>query len=217
MRDVYDYAKFFLKKGADSVPNTFDGNMKLQKLLVFAYLANIAEYGKPLYDDEILAFQNGCVVEKVRLRYKNDYSGIKKDSDSFQPNFTDQEYGILNLTLEIFGKATAKELSEINHTFNFWNEAFKNGTTSSGYHSKSKSIVDIGKHPKDIDTMRNIIAAYRESQSDVTAFEMINGITFYYDNFHLTDEMIDQLEQFSLHADDDVYTVYLDEERLVIY
>ena len=33
MRDVYDFARFFIKNGADSKPNTYDGNMKLQKLL----------------------------------------------------------------------------------------------------------------------------------------------------------------------------------------
>ena len=71
MRDVYDFAKFFIKNGADSSPNTYDGNMKLQKLLVFADLANIAEYGEPLFGDQVLAFKNGCVVEKVRLRYND--------------------------------------------------------------------------------------------------------------------------------------------------
>lgn len=30
MRDVYDFAKFFIKSGADFTPNTYDGNMKLQ-------------------------------------------------------------------------------------------------------------------------------------------------------------------------------------------
>lgn len=69
MRDVYDFAKFFIKNGADSMPNTYDGNMKLQKLLFLADLANIAEYGEPLFNDQVLAFKNGCVVEKVRLRY----------------------------------------------------------------------------------------------------------------------------------------------------
>ena len=83
MRDVYDFAKYFIKNGADSLPNTYDGNMKLQKLLVFADMINVAEYGELLFDDEVLAFKNGCVVEKVRLRYKADYIGFKRDSDNF--------------------------------------------------------------------------------------------------------------------------------------
>ena len=59
MKDVYDYAKYFIKNGADTMPNTYDGNMKLQKLLVLADLANIAEYGEPLFSEQVLAFKNG--------------------------------------------------------------------------------------------------------------------------------------------------------------
>lgn len=29
MRDVYDFAKYFIKNGADFAQNTYDGNMKL--------------------------------------------------------------------------------------------------------------------------------------------------------------------------------------------
>lgn len=217
MRDVYEFAKYFIKNGADSMPNTYDGNMKLQKLLVLADLANIAEYGEPLFDDEVLAFKNGCVVEKVRLRYKNDYTGFKKDSDEYQPDFSENEYTILNLILAIFGNASAKELSEINHTFNFWKKAFENGTDINGYHNKELSVVDIMAQADDVNKMREIICAYRETSQDITAKEIINGVTFYYDGFILTDDMIEQLENFSLAADDDTYSVYVDNGRLVIY
>lgn len=217
MRDVYDFAKFFIKNGADSMPNTYDGNMKLQKLLILADLANIAEYGEPLFDEQVLTFKNGCVVEKIRLRYKNDYIGFKRDSEAFQPDFSENEYAILNLVMEIFGNASAKELSEINHTFEFWKVAFDNGTDKNGYHDKARSVVNMMSQVKDINRMREIICAYREVSNNVTASEIINGITFYYDGFLLTDEMIEQLESFSLLADDDVYSLYVDNGRLVIY
>ena len=217
MKDVYDFAKFFIKNDADSIPNTFDGNMKLQKLLVFANLAHISEYGEPLFSDQVLAFKNGCVVEKVRLRYKSDYYGFKRDSDAFQPDFTEREYAVLNLITEIFGKATARELSEINHTFEFWKTAFDKGTDVNGYHNKARSVVDIMSYPEDIGKMREIISAYREAASDVSARECINGVMFYYDDFTLTDEMIEQLETFSLSADEDSYSMYVDNGRLVIY
>lgn len=217
MRDVYDFAKFFIKNGADSRPNTYDGNMKLQKLLVLADLANIAEYGEPLFEDQVLAFRNGCVVEKVRLRYKNDYSAFKRDSDVYQPDFTENEYSVLNLVMEIFGCASAKELSEINHTFSFWKSAFDKGTSSTGYHDKKQSVVDMMSQIDDVNRMKEIISAYREAANSVSACEIINGVTFFYDGFVLTDDMIDQLESFSLSADDDAYSVYLDDGRLVIY
>lgn len=217
MRDVYDFAKFFIKNGADSTPNTYDGNMKLQKLLVLADLVNIAEYGEPLFDDHVLAFRNGCVVEKVRLRYKNDYVAFKRDSESYQPDFSEREYEVLNLVMEIFGRASAKELSDINHTFNFWKVAFDNGTNNAGYHNKEMSIVDMMSQHSDLERMHEIISAYRETSSDVVASEIVNGVTFYFDGFTLTDDMMDQLESFSLSADDDTYSVYLDNGRLVIY
>ncbi len=217
MRDVYDYAKYYIKNGADSMPNTFDGNMKLQKLLVFTNLVNIAEHGKPLFDNQILAFKNGCVVEKIRLRYKNDYAMFKKDSEIFQPDFSEEEYETLKIVMDIFGGASARELSEINHTFDFWKIALKNGTTETGYHDKSASVVDIISQTADIERMKEIIAAYKEAAKESSVYEIINGIKFYYDDIILTDDIIEQLETFSLRAEDDTYSVYMDGGKLMIF
>ena len=41
MRNVLDYAKYFMKN-ATGLDKSFDGNMKLQKLLVFSNLVNMA-------------------------------------------------------------------------------------------------------------------------------------------------------------------------------
>lgn len=43
MRDVYDVAKYFIKNDADSFPNTYEENMKLQSLLVFANILNFVK------------------------------------------------------------------------------------------------------------------------------------------------------------------------------
>ena len=217
MRDVFDFAKFFIKNGVDSIPNTYDGNMKLQKMLVLANFANIVENGEPLFPDQILAFRNGCVIEKVRLRYKNDYFAFKKDSDAYEPEFSQAEYSTLNMILNIFGSATSRELSEINHAFNFWKTAYTNGTNSNGYHDKTKSVVDMNAETEDFERMREIISSYRDTAKNAMYSETINGVTFYYDNLVLTDEITDKLETFSLLADDKAYTVYLDNGKLVIY
>lgn len=195
MKDVYDVAKYFIKNDADSFPNTYEGNMKLQSLLVFANMINVAEYGELLFDD-VLALKDDCVVEKVRLRY---------ESDKFEPDFSEREYTVLNMVMSIFKSSSAKELSEITRKFNFWKEM------DCSY--KSKSIL----HDEDIDRMKEIIHAYQESSNDVMTKEIINGIGFYYDGFKLTDGMIKQLKSFTLNADDDSYTVYLDDGSLVVY
>lgn len=217
MKDVYDYAKFFIKNGADSKPNTYEGNMKLQKLLILADLANVAENGEPLFQEQVLAFKNGCVVEKIRLKYKNDYFGFKHDSEVFQPEFSEKEYTILNMIMDIFGRASARELSEINHTFTFWKLAFSHGMNSNGYHDKTRSVVDMMSQTEDINRMREIIRAYQETSAEAVPEEMIHGVTFYlYGDLELTDEIRNQLESFSLSADDDAYSVYVDNGRLVI-
>ena len=45
MRDIYDVAKYFIKNDADSFPNTYEGNMKLQSFFVFANMINVAKNG----------------------------------------------------------------------------------------------------------------------------------------------------------------------------
>ena len=217
MRDVYEYAKYFIKNGTDTNPNTYDGNMKLQKLLMLADLANIAEHGVPLFEEPVLAFKNGCVVEKIRLRYRNDYASFKRDSDSFDPDFSEQEYEILNLVINIFGKVSARELSKINHTFEFWKIAYAAGTREDGFHDKKRSVVDMMSQENDIARMRDVIRSYREASRVAMAHDVINGVTFYYDGFEMSDEVIEQLEGFSLEAEDDSYSVYMDNGELVIY
>ena len=55
MRKAIDIAKYFIKLDLDEPQGTPEGNIKLQQLLVLANLASLAEYGEPLFDDEIMA------------------------------------------------------------------------------------------------------------------------------------------------------------------
>ena len=217
MRDVYEYAKFFIKNGADSEPNTYDGNMKLQKLLVLANMAYISQYHKPLYNEDILAFENGLVVEKVRLKYRNDYYAFKSESEKFNPNFDQEEYEILNAVLGVYGHLSAKELSDLNHQFKSWKQAYHDGTSSEGYHDKKKSVVDFSAFPDDIEAVGRAIKAYKETKKNTPRHEVINGVTFYYDDLVMTDELIAELEKFSKVCEEDAYSICQEDGRLVIY
>lgn len=217
MRDVYDFAKFFVKSGADSTPNTYDGNMKLQKMLVLADMAHMAQFHSLLFGDEVLAFENGLVVEKVRLRYRNDYSGFKADSEKFNPDFTEEEYDTLNAVIGIYGHLSAKELSNLNHSFRSWRQAYQNGIFENGYHDKRKSVVDFNAFPEDIEAVGKAVRAYKETKKTAPKHEVINGVTFYYENMTLTEELITELEKFSKVCDDDAYSICHDNGRLVIY
>ena len=171
MVDVLDCAKYFMKN-ATGLNNSFDGSMKLQKLLVFSNLVNMALNNKPLFKDRLYAFKNGCVVDSVRLKYKNDYLGLKKESESFKPNFSECELEALDITLNIFDKLSAKELSDLNHEFDFWKDSYVDG--------ENYCIVSNDNIKKELPIIKNIIDSYRNRDKNKKT-EVINGITFYYD------------------------------------
>lgn len=218
MSDAFDYAKYFIKKDLDTRRNTFDGNMKLQKLLLLADLVSLAERDEPLFDDVIFAFQQGCVIENVRQRYKNDCAGLVEDSQRFDPNFSQEVYDILNLTVDLFGRLSARELSDINHSFDFWNNAYTSSIKQDGFKDKSRSIVTVDAMRGEVYKIHEIIKAFRETRNESSAQETVNGIEFYYSptELKLSDDILDQLYSFSREADDQAYSVYLDNGSLVI-
>lgn len=218
MATAIDFAKYFIKKGLDTNHNTYDGNMKLQKLLFFADIISLAESGEVLFSDPICAFSNGCVVESVRLRYKTDYSALHAESLEFVPSFTEAESNIINLTIAMFGDASAKELSDLNHSFAFWKTALQRSVQPNGYKDKHQAEVTPSEMMTEIDKIRTVIDAFRGGQCETENQEIVNGVTFYYpDNLEMSDEVLEKLDRFSREADDEVYSVYLDGENLVIY
>lgn len=218
MSTALDIAKIFIKRGLDTDKNTFDGNMKIQKLLFFADVVSLADKGKPLFNDPILAFKNGCVVESVRLRYKNDYAGIYNDSCAFNPDLSQDEYEAVNLTSEIFGKLSARELSELNHSFDFWRNAFERSKNERSFKDKDLSIISIDEMTSEIPKIKKIIEEYRANASNCAFKETINGVTFFYSpELKMSDDIMEQLETFSMEAEESSYSVYQDNGNLVIY
>ena len=220
MVDVLDCAKYFMKN-ATGLNNSFDCSMKLQKLLVFSNLVNMALNNKPLFKDRLYAFKNGCVVDSVRLKYKNDYLGLKKESESFKPNFSECELEALDITLNIFDKLSAKELSDLNHEFDFWKDSYVDG--------ENYCIVSNDNIKKELPIIKNIIDSYRNRDKNKKT-EVINGITFYYDPNNLNIDatfivdgesysIMDELYDFTLNElDENCYSIYLDEfGELVIF
>lgn len=217
MSSAIDFAKLFMKRGFDTYKNTYDGNMKIQKLLFFANIISLSEKGEPLFTDPIFAFKNGCVVESVRLRYKNDYANLYNDSMCFEPDFTQDQYDVINLTSELFGQLSARELSALNHSFSFWRAALERSDIG-GYRDKELSVVSLDEMRSELSAIKKVIDVYKANIVDRKFKEVVNGVVFYYDSvMTITDEMLEQLEMFSFDAEDSAYTVYIDEGNLVIY
>lgn len=219
MRSAYDFAKYFIQHDYDTISNTFDGNMKLQKLLVFAYLISLAKYNRPLFEDDILAFKNGFVVESVRLKYQHDYYALKKESDLFEPDFSDEENDILKQTVSVYGSLSATELSDLSHEFDFWRVAYNRGLDSSGYHDKEKSKIELTAMMSEIQRIQDVLEAHEQSKRLCSAFQSVNGIKFFYtpQDVQITDDLIEYLDEFTETADDTAYSIYYDDGELVVY
>lgn len=218
MPSAIDFAKYFLQRGLDTNRNTYDGNMKLQKLLFFADFISLVNRGIPLFNDSVLAFSNGCVIEDVRQRYKSDCFGLVAESESFIPSFSAEEKEILQTTIELFADTSAKELSELNHTFSFWKRRLETSTYASGYRSKELAVIPISEMLEEKDAMQSVLESHRVNKAAGQKYEMINGVRFFYDpGFSISDEMMEQLEAFSEFAEDEAYTIYSENGELVIF
>lgn len=213
-----DFAKYFMKRGLDTDKNTYDGNMKLQKLLFFADLISLSEKGRLLFADPVSAFSNGCVVENVRLRYKNDYDELYRESACFEPDFTQDEYDVLKLTADIFGELSAKELSDLSHSFDFWKAAYERSKSPSGFKDKQMAEITVDEMLPELNKIKAMVDSYRNNEVNRAFKEVVGGVKFYYDpTISMTDEIFEQLESFSATAEDKAYSVYLDNGNLVIY
>lgn len=216
MTCAIDYAKFFMKLGLDNKHNTYDGNMKLQKLLFFANFISLTENNTPLFYEPICAFENGCVVENVRLQYRNDYSGLLATCQTFKPQFSTHEYEVLNITTEIFGKLSAQELSDLNHSFNFWKQAYTNSIQNNGY-NKDLAIITPDTMLQESDRLKDVISAYKENNAQRMYKKVIDGVTFYHNkDFTFTETINNTLKNFALAAEDLAYSIYIDNGSLVV-
>ena len=105
-----DIALFFLSKDTDNTVFTqnlvnmnnrtfYDGNARLNKFLHLAQNIYLAKYGELLYDDDLLAYDNGGVVQEVQKEYGFLLHNKQKLSNSIC--ITEQAQSFLNVFYEI--------------------------------------------------------------------------------------------------------------------
>lgn len=118
-------AKWFLyyndadvaSSGADMI-----SNLKLQKLLYYAQGCYLAITENKLFEEDILAWDHGPVVEEVYQEYKgNKANGIAYEGDYDQSIDRDTE-NILESVYDIFGKYSAWGLRNMTHQETPWLE-----------------------------------------------------------------------------------------------
>lgn len=134
MHTATETAKWFLAhnrimtadEGADLI-----SNLKLQKLLYYAQGSFLAVTGKPLFDDDIVAWDHGPVVESVYHQYKcNGSNGIPFDEDFDPAQFSKEENELLQEVYDTFGQYSAWKLRNMTHDESPWQNTPRNGVIS---------------------------------------------------------------------------------------
>lgn len=154
--NVFDYAKWFLENNLDTPRNTFKGNMKLQKLLFFAQLISLAKNNKLLFEDKFCAFENGMVMENVRLLYKND---LDKLLNYKRKDFSAEDLEVLELTKNIYGGEEADVLSNMTHQFEYWKK-YLSLSSNNNYKNKKKAEIPNEELKTELDNIKDVLDAY---------------------------------------------------------
>ncbi|SCW57469.1 Uncharacterized phage-associated protein [Paenibacillus tianmuensis] len=210
-------ARWFIKKNYDAPRNSKEGNMKLQKLLYFSQLVHLAKYNEPLFEEDICAFENGSVVEKVRHLYQYSHTSFVNSAIVNDIHLSSEQLETLQTVESLFGDLSAWELSQLNHLHQSWKDSYKR-SKSGGYSWKAQSVITLEQmRTNELDNMKEIIQAY-ETGSNLNEYRNSNGRKFYYDaqSIELNEELLSMLESFD--GRDSAYTIYKDETvGLIIY
>jgi uncharacterized phage-associated protein len=103
-------------------------NLKLQKLVYYAQGFHLAIYDKPLFDEPIVKWEHGPVVESLYHEYKKYSSNaipVPKAVDT--SIFSDEQKELLNEVFEVYGQFSAWKLRCMTHEEPPWKQAPTNG------------------------------------------------------------------------------------------
>lgn len=122
--NIFDVANFFLKivdrdSGSTITP------LKLQKILYYAQGYYLANYDKPLFEDDFQAWAHGPANEGIYDKYKSyKYNTIPMPEEDL-PLMDDELNDFLNDIWQTFGIYDGKYLEEQTHKESPWIEARK--------------------------------------------------------------------------------------------
>lgn len=131
MANVYDVADFFVQLANQSEDDQIT-NLKLNKLLYFAQGAYLARTGKPLFNEQIEAWQYGPVVPSIYRKYKvcgrNPIPTVEQEVPRCR--FQDDEFEVLLDVMRELGQYTGNRLVSITHKPGSpWSKAFDSKST----------------------------------------------------------------------------------------
>lgn len=105
-------------------------NLKLQKLLYYCQGAFLAIKNEKLFEDDILAWTHGPVIEKIYQEYKKFGSNGITEIPDYEVLIDDETDEILRNTYNTFARYSAWGLRNLTHNETPWKETKKNDVIS---------------------------------------------------------------------------------------
>jgi len=128
--EAIDVANYFLII-CDYESDDFISHLKLQKLVYYAQGFHLAMYSKPLFNEPILAWEHGPVIESLYHKFKGYGSrGIDKPEDFDESIFEQKHKLLLNEIFIVYGQYSAWKLRELTHNEPPWKDTSKNSKIS---------------------------------------------------------------------------------------
>ncbi len=122
-----DIADWFVNRANIEKQENFGegiSNMKLQKILYFAQAAHLVVEDSQLFNEEILAWKYGPVIQEVYQVYKGTRAPIKAPSSKAYMNLNTDTVTFLEEVWQLFGKYSAGKLVEMTHAHAPWKSVF---------------------------------------------------------------------------------------------
>ncbi|PHV63800.1 Panacea domain-containing protein [Cyanobacterium aponinum] len=122
MVTTIDVANYFISKSLDTDGKTPD-KLKLQKLVYYAQAWNLTFYNKPLFDEQLEAWQSGPVAPSL-YQYCKNYSSGEYPIQSQQTNiFSKSELYVLEEVFRVYGNLNSTQLRKLTHRETPWSGA----------------------------------------------------------------------------------------------
>ncbi|MEM9451830.1 MAG: type II toxin-antitoxin system antitoxin SocA domain-containing protein [Cyanobacteria bacterium P01_E01_bin.6] len=130
MLNCHSVAKYFLSL-ADEDAGDLISNLKLQKLVYYAQGFYLAIYDKPLFSEQIKAWEHGPVVPELYRQYKEyGASGIPVPRDVNFDVFDGETEELLNEIYAVYGQFSAWKLRTMTHEEHPWQSTDLNDVIS---------------------------------------------------------------------------------------
>ncbi len=122
--DALKVAEYIISLTNEEAGDTIS-NLKLQKLLYYSQGFHLAIHGKPLFENEIQAWQHGPVVPDVYDEYKkHGSSSIPRNEDADLSDIVADETAkeVIDEVYSVYGQFSAWKLRDMTHQESPWIE-----------------------------------------------------------------------------------------------